>query len=211
MHKYSLLLGTVAASIATLVGVVLIHDPAPAPSDPFAGLHMSAPEEGEALDIADDDVRLAPTVSYQSDTLGYKLSFPATWSLDDSRESFDGDILADPLEHAVVTISSTDDVTCVTPNDIKRLAYSIRQSLEHDPSFTLESFERLYWQKQPAIFSEGIRRIGGRVYHTREYNIVRPGHIGIFNVSITTQEDSETLYEQALQHILHSLEVHPKK
>lgn len=210
MEKFHLLLATVAASIATVVGVVLMHNPAPAPSDPFEGLHMSAPDI-DAEDVDESDPLLSPIVSYESETYDYKLKFPATWSLDDTKEEFDGDLLSDPSERVVITISETEDILCVTPYDLERIAYSIRESLRHDSAFELTSFQKLFWKDQPAIFTEGARHIGGKRYHTREYNIVRPGGSGILNMSITTQEDAETLYEQALQDILHSLEVFRKK
>ena len=188
--------------------MVIAHDPAPAPADPFSGLHLSAPDV-TAEDL--DDALLSPFVSYQSDTFGYKLRFPSTWSLDDSKTDFHGDIFTDPREQVVVTISETDGVYTVTPEGITRVAKSIEESLQYDPAFKLTTFERLYWKEQPTIFTEGTRTIGGKRYHTREYNIVRPAHSGILNISITTQEDSETLHEKAVQEILKSLDVCPKK
>ena len=200
MIRFHLLLGTVAASIATVVAVVLIANPEPTPADPFEGLHLSA----------QDEILNSPVVSYQSDTFGYKLKFPGNWTLDDTRTEFDGDILSDPSERVVITISETKDPALLTPEGMDGMAKSIEESLRVDPAFKLTSFERLVWKNRPTIFTDGVRKIGGKRFHTREYNIFRPKHNGILNISVTTQENSETLYDSALQDILHSLDVCPK-
>jgi hypothetical protein len=207
MIKFHILLGTIAASIATIVAVVIIHDPAPAPADPFEGLHLSAQDE---IDLIDDEVLDAPVVSYQSDTYGYKLTFPGNWDIDDSRDEFNGDILSDPSERVVITISETKEKAYVTPEGMDRMATSIKESLRVDPAFKLTAFQRLVWKQRPTIFTDGVRKISGKRFHTREYNIFRPEHGGILNVSVTTQEDAESLYEEALEKILHSLDVCPK-
>ena len=203
MTQFHLFLGSIAAAVATIVAVVLIHDPVPAPADPFVGLHMSAPEEL-------DEILDAPFVSYQSDTFGYYLKYPGNWSLDDTRTEFDGDILADPSERVVLTISETKDPSLVTDEGIESMSSSIKESLRLDPAFKLEQFERLTWKNHHTIFTDGVRKIGGTRFHTREYNIVRKKHQGVLNISITTQENAESLYEKALQDILQSLDVCPK-
>ena len=206
MIKFHLFLGAVAASIATLVAVVLIHDPSPAPADPFHGLHLSAP-----IPVAIEDEHLAaPVVSYQSDTFGYTVKFPGNWMLDDSRSEFEGDILSDPSERVVITISETADATLMTPEGMDRMAHSIQDALEIDPAFMLVEFERLAWKERPTIFSDGVRLIGGKRFHTRAYTIFRKNHNNILTVSVTTQENAETLYEKPIEDILDSLDVCPK-
>jgi len=207
MIKFPLLLGTIAASIATIVAIVILHDPAPTPADPFEGLHLSAQDE---IDLLDDEILDSPSVSYQSDTFGYKLSYPGTWELDDSRTDFGGDVLSDPSARVVITINETKDESLMTPEGMQNMATSVEESLRLDPSFTLTKFERLVWKHDPTIFTDGVRNIGGKRFHTREYNIFRAKHGGVLNVSITTQEDAETLYEEILQNILQSLDVCPK-
>lgn len=208
MHKFHLLLGSIAASTATLVAVVVLHDPYPAPSDPFEGLHLSAPAISDA-DLEDDEILNSPVVSYQSDTFGYLLKYPGNWELDDSRTEFDGDILSDPSQRVIITISETKDASLMTEEGQTAMRQSIEQSLRLDPAFKLEAFEHLTWKKMPTIFTDGVRRIGGKQYHTREYNIFRKKHNGVLNISITTQQDAEALYEQALKDILQSLNVCP--
>ncbi|MBT4119977.1 MAG: hypothetical protein HOG89_00435 [Candidatus Peribacter sp.] len=203
MIKFPIHLGAVAASIATLTAVVLIHNPAPAPADPFEGLHLSAPA------VIEDEILNAPVVSYQSDTFGYKLKFPGNWELDDTREEFDGDILNDPSERMIITISETQNEDLMTKEGMDRMSQSIEESLTVDPAFKLLRFDRLIWKKRPTLFTDGVRNIGGKRYHTREYNIFRESHGGVLNVSITTQEDAEVLYDEALQNILRSLDVCP--
>ncbi len=207
MNKFHIILGTVAASIATLVAVVTITDRTPTPSDPFAGLHLSAPELEH---LADDEILNAPFVSYESTTFNYKLRYPGTWHLDDTRSDFGGDILADPLENVVITLTETEDKDIVSMEGMKKVADSIKQSLMVDPSFDLERSQKLYWKDRPAIFTSGVRLIGGERYHTREYNILRNDHGGILNISITTKEDTQQLYSEPIQEILKSLEVCPK-
>lgn len=209
MTQFHLLLGAVAASIATVVAVVIAHDPLPAPADPFEGLHLSAPIYTDE-ELEDNEVLNSPFVSYQSDTFGYKLKYPGNWDLDDSREEFAGDILSDPSERVIVTISETKDESLMTPEGMEGMANSIEESLRIDPAFKLESFQRLVWKHRPTIFTDGVRRLGGKRFHTREYNIFRTNHGGVLNVSITTQEDAESLYEDALQEVLQSLDVCPK-
>lgn len=208
MSRFHLLLGCLAASIGTVVAVVIVHDPLPAPADPFEGLHLAAPIED---DVIEDEILNAPFVSYKSETHTYSLRFPGNWSLDDTRAEFEGDILADPLERAVITISETKDTELVTDDGIARMAESIEESLRLDPSFKLQTLDQFLWKGKHTIFTDGVRKIGGKRFHTREYNIFRPQHGGVLNLSITTQEDSEPLYEKALQDILHSLSVCPKE
>ena len=204
MNRLHTLLGTAAASIATIAVTVMILNPSPAPADPFEGLHFSAPIPIE------DEILGAPIISYQSDTYGYKIKFPGNWELDDSRSEFDGDILSDPSERVVITISETKDPQLMTPEGQESLAKSITDSLRVDPSFKLNTFEHLFWKNRPTLFTDGTRKIGGKRFHTREYNIFRKKHGGVLNVRVTTQEDAETLYDSALQDILRSLDVCPK-
>jgi hypothetical protein len=204
MIRLHILLGTVAASIATIVAIVIIHNPSPAPADPFNGLHLSAPA------IIEDEILGAPVVSYQSDTFGYSLKHPGNWLLDDSRLYFDGDILSNPSERVVITISETIDPELMTEEGMDGMAKSISESLRIDSAFSLNVFERLVWKNRPTIFTDGVRQLGGKRFHTREYNIFRKNHDGVLNISVTTQEDSESLYDSALQDILHSLDVCPK-
>lgn len=220
MQSFHLLLGAIAASIATIVAVVIVHDPLPAtyrsratwpaPADPFNGLHLSAPISIDE-DLNNDEKLNSPFVSYQSDTFGYKIRYPGNWYLDDTRSEFAGDILSDPSERVVVTISETVDPTLVTPEGMEAMAQSIEESLQLDPAFSLQKFQRLIWKHRPTIYTDGIRMISGERFHTRVYNIFRKNHNGVLNVSITTQEDAEVLYEQALQEVLNSLDVCPKR
>jgi hypothetical protein len=204
MMKLHIHLGAVAASIATIVTVVIVHDPAPAPTDPFEGLRFSAPV------LIVDEILGAPITSYQSDTHGYRLKYPSNWTLDDSRSEFEGDILSDPSERAVITISETKDLELINEEGLQRMMMSIKESMRLDPAFKMKSFERLIWKNRPTLFTDGVRKIGGKRFHTREYNIFRKNHDGVLNVSITTQEDAEVLYEEVLKDILHSLDVCPK-
>lgn len=205
MKKFHLVLGAVAASIATLVVVITVADPTAAPSDPFNGLHLSADDE-----LLDDEILNAPFVSYESETFKYTVRYPGTWTLDDSRADFGGDILSDPSQRVVITFTETNDPDIVSMEGMKNISDSIKQSLAVDPSFDLEETQNLYWKSRPAIFTSGVRLIGGKRYQTREYNILRNDHGGILNISITTQLNSETLYEQPIRDILKSLEVCPK-
>lgn len=203
MNKFHLVLGTVAASIATLVVMVTVSDPTPAPSDPFEGLHLSAPELEE---LADDEILNAPFVSYQSDSMEYKVTYPGTWTLDDTKDSFDGHILSDPLEHVIITITETPESQVLSQRGVEALADSIEQALKFDSAFTLERFDRLLWRGHPTIYTSGTRRIGGETFHTREYNIVRPDHTGMLNVNISTKDSAESVYEKPIREILKSLE-----
>ena len=207
MKHYYVVLGTVAASMATLVLTITMVDPSPAPSDPFSGMRMSAPE---LYEVIDDEVLNAPVVSYKSETFGYKLKYPGTWELDDSHEEFNGDIVSDPDERVIITISRTDDERLLEPSGLEYVAKSIEESLRFDSGFDLTTFDHLVWKNYPTIYTDGIRRIGGKRFRTREYNILRASHGGFLNISITSQEDSEVLYGKALQTILGSLEVCPK-
>ncbi|MDP7069375.1 MAG: hypothetical protein QF815_02505 [Candidatus Peribacteraceae bacterium] len=210
MSKIPFLVGAFGMSIITVVFVALGLDAKPAPADPFNGLHLSAPIP-VSDEIAEDDIRLAPFVSYQSDSYGYKIKFPGNWELDDSRIEFDGDILTNPTERVVITISEIKSKELMTEEGVRNLSDSIEESLRFDPAFALNDVQKLIWKHKQTIFSDGIRHVGTDKLRTREYNIFRPNHGGVLNVSITTPEGSHTLYERALQDILHSLDVCPKK
>jgi len=188
---------------------MILDSTSPAPSkDLFEGLHLSAPI---ADDIADDDARLAPYVRYQSDTHGYSLQYPATWTLDDSKKDFGGDILSDPSEHTVITISETKEESLMTEDAVDLLTQSIKDSLNLDPAFNLKTLDHLTWKGRSTIFTDGERHLGSRVLHTREYNIFRPTYNGVLNVSITTQKSTEVLHDKIIESILNSLDVCPKQ
>ena len=204
MSRLHVLLASFAAAAATIVAVVMSMSPIPAPEDPFEGLHLSAAEEAE---LAVDEVLDSPTVRYTSKRFSYAVSYPGTWTLDDTKEVYGGDVITDPDERVVITINETEDPELLTPEGMQRTADSIEDSLSFDPEFTLIHFERLIYDNFPAVFTDGIRYIGGKRYHTREYSVFRPVHGGILNISISTPEDAEQLYEKAIGDILRSLDV----
>ena len=109
----------------------------------------------------------------------------------------------------IITISETQNEDLMTKEGMDRMSQSIEESLTVDPAFKLLRFDRLIWKKRPTLFTDGVRNIGVKRYHPREYNIFRESHGGVLNVSITTQEDAEVLYDEALQNILRSLDVCP--
>jgi len=208
MSKFHLIVGSFTLSLITVFVMVLDTKP-PAPSeDLFEGLHLSAPVIN---DIADDDARLSPYVRYQSDTHSYSLQYPATWTLDDSKTDFGGDILSDPSEHTVITISETKDESLMATGAVELLTQSIRDSLSLDPAFNLQTLDHLTWKGRSTIFTDGERHLGSRILHTREYNIFRPSHNGVLNVSITTQKSTEPLHDEIIEAILNSLDVCPTK
>ena len=188
-------LGSCVVAFVSVAALVIIADAPPAPRDIFEDMHMSA----------GDEVLGAPFVTYRSDTLGYEVRMPGNWFLDDTRQEFNGDMISDPREHVIVTISEMQDV------DLEHLAMSIEQSLRVDPAFTVHSFQKLIWKHRLTLFTDGIRTIGGKRYRTREYNIERANHGGVLNVSVTTQKHTEALYEHALEDMLNSLNVCPTK
>ncbi len=202
MNKYHLTLAAIAASTATIVAVTIIADPSPAPADMFQGVHFSAPDT-----LADDEYLNAPSVSYESDSMHYKVSYPGTWRLQDSPEHLDGHILAEPSEHVVITITQTQQDILQNDEELEDIARSIEQSLLYDSSFTLDSFEQFLWRGKTVIYTEGKRTIGSHMYHTREYNILREQYASMLNVSITTKASAQALYEDTIQEILESLEV----
>ncbi len=207
MHKVYLTLTALAASVASVVALVIFVDPSPAPQDLFEGLHLSAPEFEEVIE---DEVLNSPTVSYQSDTFRYKLSYPGNWDLDDSRKDLDGDIISDPTQRAIMVINQTKDPSVMSAEGTAKVIESIRDSLRHDSNFSLKRFESFEWEDRPAVFTDGVRIIDGKRYRTREYNIIRQEHGGMLNISVTTQENTEALYDEVIQNILQSLDVCPK-
>ena len=204
MSKYSLIAGAFSLSIATVVVMIVESDRANVRQDPFDGLHLSAPS---IEDIADDDIRLSPTVRYQSDTHGYVLRYPASWSLENATKDFDGDILADPSERAVITINETVDDILVGTGAVDMVTDSITSSLRLDPAFRLTTLKQLQWKGHITIFTNGTRHLGSKVLHTQEYTIFRPQRNGVLTLSITTEEKTEILYQHVIESILNSLEV----
>lgn len=207
MTKLYLTLASLAAAASSVVALVTYIDPSPVPVDMFEGLHLSAPEP--ALDIIDDEILNAPVVSYQSDTFSYKVSYPSNWTLDDSRGDFDGDILTDPDQHVVITINEIKDSSILSEEGTREIAKSIRDSVRFDAGFSLSEFQSFRWDGRYALFTDGMRLISGEPYRTREYNIFRPEHGGILNISITTLSHAEALYENTIMNILESLDVCP--
>lgn len=196
MKTYFLLLGAIAASMATFVATVTWLDPSPTPADPFFGLHLSAPE------IADDDPRLAPVVSYRSDSLHYALTYPSTWSLDDTKERFDGDILTTANEEVVMTIS-----TLNTQDSADAIAEGMRSVLMADQSLNITTFSTLTWKDFDTIYTEGVHTIVDTQYTTRSYAIIRPERGDMLSLSITTVSEADLQFETQLQAILDSLSV----
>jgi hypothetical protein len=213
MSKFPLILGAFCLSLITVMVMVMDSNRHSPSTDLFEGLHLSAPipEDIDAEEIPDDDPQFAPYVRYQSDTHGYSLSYPSTWTLDDSKKDFGGDILSDPSEHSIITISETKDESLMTPDAVEMLSQSIRESLNLDPAFNLETLQHLMWKGRDTIFTNGERHLGSRTLHTREYNIFRPNHGGVLNISITTQDSSEALHKDVIESILNSLDVCPEK
>ncbi|MCA9371216.1 MAG: hypothetical protein KC680_04615 [Candidatus Peregrinibacteria bacterium] len=198
MTRYYLLLGTVAASVATMVAVVIVTDPTP-------GLHMSAPVTEDPY-TNDEDLG-APVESYESESMEYKITYPGTWNFDDSKTTLNGHILTDPSEHVVIIITETENEKLLTVEGTKAIADSLQESLKYDSAFTLQSFQEFSWRGHHTLFTEGERLIGNDMYHVSEYNIVRSDHTSMLNVSITTKKNLEELYEKPIQQILDSLEV----
>lgn len=204
MSKYSLIASAFTLSIATVVVMIIENDIPKVHQDLFDGLHFSAPA---IEDIADDDVRLSPTVRYQSDTHGYILRYPSVWSLDNATDDFNGDILADPAERAVITISEIIDDALVGTGAIHMVAESIASSVKLDPAFRLEILKQLQWKGHQTLFTNGSRHLGSKILHTQEYTIFRPQRSGVLTISITTEEKTAMLYKDAIESILNSLEV----
>lgn len=200
---------SIVLSLCTIIVVAAVEDMRPAPVDPFDGMHFSAPDTLEAYEFGDDDVLNAPIVRYESETFSYSLTYPGHWDLDDTRREFAGDVITDPHEHIVITISETKDPDVFTDEAMDEVAQSIKESLNYDPSFALQSFERLLWKGRHTIFTDGTRKVGRNVWHTREYNVFRPQHHGILNISISTLDNAETLHQDGLDIILESLTVCP--
>ncbi|MBT5237483.1 hypothetical protein HOL63_03900 [Candidatus Peregrinibacteria bacterium] len=212
MSKFPLIIGAFSLSLITVIVMVMDSNSHSPSTDLFEGMHLSAPiPEDIPEEIPDDDARFAPYVRYQSDTHGYALSYPSTWTLDDSKKDFGGDILSDPSEHSIITISETKDESLMTTDAVEMLTQSIRESLNLDAAFTLETLQQLMWKGRHTIFTNGVRHLGSRTLHTREYNIFRPNHGGVLNISITTQDSSEALHKEVIESILNSLDVCPKK
>jgi len=204
MSKNLLIVSAFAFSIATVVVMIAENDIPKFQQDLFDGLHFSAPV---IEDIADDDVRLSPTVRYQSDTHGYILRYPSSWSLENATHDFDGDILADPAERAVITISETTSEALVGTGVVSMVADSISSSLKLDPAFHLETLKKLQWKGHETIFTNGSRHLGSKILHTQEYTIFRPNRSGVLTISITTEEKTEMLYQRVIESVLNSLEV----
>ena len=204
MNRLLLLLGTVAMSVATVVGMVIMHEPTP--SDPFSSIHLSAPSIDPAT-LATSEAIDSPYVSYKSDSIGYSLRYPATWSLDDSRATFSGDIISDADQRVIVTISATPTPAVSSQLDILRMTNTLEESLTTDDSFTPISVQRLVWKNLPALFSDGMRVIGNQPFHTRTYNIFRSTKSDMLTISISSQEESEVQYEEVLSTLLKSLKV----
>lgn len=208
MNKFHLLLGTLTASIVTMLVVAILN---PGVMDvPIPHLHRSAPEQLSLSDILDDEILDSPFVRYTSKTHGYSLQYPSTWDLDDSHTEFNGDILSDAAERVVITISETKDENVHTREGIAAIFKSIEEALRFDSGFALNEFERLVWKHRYTAFTDGISRVGNHTWRIREYHVARPKHDGILNISITMQAESEHLYEQQIERILQTLEVCPK-
>lgn len=217
MSRLQLIIGTGLMSIATLVVVTVFNlQQTTAPTaEPFSveglegldRIHLSAPEQP---DEADENLG-APVATYQSDTFKYKLRYPGTWEVDDSRSVFDGDVLSDPGQRVVITISATEDERATTRLGIEDIAQTIEESLAYDPAFALQSFDRLIWKNRHTVYTDGIRKVGTDNWRTREYAIFRPNHNGILNVSITTKADNSDVHDQEIQNILRSLIVCPSE
>lgn len=102
MKKLHTVLMTAAASSTTIIAVVVGVQMSTPQQDNIPQLHFSAPD----FPIRADDELLNPAqVSYQSDSLGYTLVFPSNWDIDTSRTTLNGDIVSDPQEKNIITIS----------------------------------------------------------------------------------------------------------
>lgn len=201
MNKYPLVLGTVAASVATLVTTTIVADPQP-------GLHMAAPLASpvQVPDELDENLG-APQVRYESESMQYEVTYPGNWHLNDAPKGFAGHILSDPSEHVVITMSLTHEDMLRSPQGLQQLENVLQQSLKFDPAFTLNIFDRFVWKDRTVLYTEGTRIIGGKTYIVREYNIVRDDNQSMFNVSITSEKSAQLLYEKSVQSILNSLEI----
>ena len=209
MESYTIrryLPATIAASVAI---VTVAFSPWAAQ---FSGgkdlFHGSAPEQSSASSVAADDETLGSvSTSYTSATLGYRIHYPTSWTMDDNHQDAAIDILKDPKGLFTVTIGNTLDPYLCMPWEIGKIRAAMERSAALDPTIMLWNAEITKLNGNPAVATVATRTVGGERWKLRTFAVARPEKNDTLNVFIAVRSDVETLFAPRMQEILNSLEV----